>query len=125
MNNQVETSRVDVLAGGQIQRVTGGRDHSRMGLSGIIFSRCPKAVLGSSTASPPRPLRTWRGFLPRSPPEFVGAWWPGLGGGPPWGRGGSLFWLVSGRDLPPPHVVLTWCGCVSGPVAGGWFSRPW
>ena len=104
MNNQVETSRVDVLAGGQIQWVTGGRDHSRMGLSGIIFSRCPKAVLGSSTASPPRPLRTWRGFLPRSPPEFVGAWWPGLGGGPP-GVAGVRF---SGRSRVETCLPPTW-----------------
>ena len=61
---------------------------------------------------------------PPVPPGVCGGVVAGLGRGPPWGRGGSLFWLVSGRDLPLPHVVLTWGGCFSGPVAGGWFLSP-
>ena len=38
LNNHAKTSHVDVLAGGQILWVTGGRDHSWRSLSGIIFS---------------------------------------------------------------------------------------
>ena len=38
LHNHARTSRVDVLTGSQIHWITDGPDHSRISLSGIIFS---------------------------------------------------------------------------------------